>query len=268
VANTLRLSSGNCLEGRAFRDMLQADFSAGPPPRAVFAGRYPISCGEKELNVSLLPPNEQVAGVLRELWPEMGGAWRGKVREGDVPAEARLLHTHGSAPLSEIVRYVNKYSNNVMARQLYLTIATASSEPPARAELAAEAVRHWLAVKDIPAHELKIENGSGLSRIDRISAASLAAVLQAAWKSAVMPEFVSSLSLVAFDGTMRKRLIGDPVAGQAHIKTGLLSDVRALAGYVLDRKGRRKVVVMLMNHPNAPDAEAATDELLRWAYEK
>jgi D-alanyl-D-alanine carboxypeptidase/D-alanyl-D-alanine-endopeptidase (penicillin-binding protein 4) len=268
VANTLRLSSGNCLEGRAFRDMLQADFAAGPPPRAVFAGRYPISCGEKELNVSLLAPNEQVAGVLRELWPEMGGAWRGKVREGEVPAEARLLHTHGSAPLSEIVRYVNKYSNNVMARQLYLTIATASSEPPARGELAAEAVRHWLAVKDIPAHELKIENGSGLSRTDRISAANLAAVLQAAWKSAVMPEFVSSLSLVAFDGTMRKRLIGDPIAGQAHIKTGLLSDVRALAGYVLDRKGRRKVVVMLMNHPNAPEAEAATDELLRWAYEK
>jgi D-alanyl-D-alanine carboxypeptidase/D-alanyl-D-alanine-endopeptidase (penicillin-binding protein 4) len=268
VANTLRLSGGNCLEGRAFRDMLQADFAPGPPPRAAFSGRYPIACGEKELNVALLAPNEQVAGVLRELWPEMGGVWKGQVREGEVPADAELLHTHGSAPLSEIVRYVNKYSNNVMARQLYLTLATASSEPPARPELAAEAVRHWLALKDVPARELSIENGSGLSRTDRISAAGLAALLQVAWKSAVMPEFVSSLSLVAFDGTMRKRLAGDPVAGQAHVKTGLLSDVRALAGYVLDKKGRRKVVVMLMNHPNAPDAEAATDELLRWAYER
>jgi D-alanyl-D-alanine carboxypeptidase/D-alanyl-D-alanine-endopeptidase (penicillin-binding protein 4) len=268
VANTLRLSGGNCLEGRAFRDMLQADFTAGPPPRAAFSGRYPIACGEKELNVALLPPNDQVAGVLRELWPEMGGKWNGQVREGEVPADALLLHTHPSAPLSEIVRYINKYSNNVMARQLYLTLATASSEPPARAELAGETVRHWLALKDIPAPELVIENGSGLSRTDRISAASLAALLQAAWKSAVMPEFVSSLSLVAFDGTMRKRLQADPVAGQAHIKTGLLSDVRALAGYVLDKKGRRKVVVMLMNHPNAPEAEAATDEILRWAYER
>ena len=82
-----------------------------------------------------------------------------------------------------------------------------------------------------------------------------------------MPEFVASLPLAALDGTMKKRLIGEPVAGQAHVKTGLLSDVRAMAGYVLDRKGRRKVVVMLMNHPNAPDAEAATDALLRWAYE-
>ena len=268
VANTLRLSAGNCLEGRAFRDMLQAEFAAGPPPRAEFSGRYPIACGEKELNVALLAPNEQVAGIMRELWPEMGGVWKGKVREGEVPADAQLLHTHVSAPLAEIVRSINKYSNNVMARQLYLTLATATSEPPARPELASEAVRHWLAVKGIPAHELAIENGSGLSRTDRISAASLAAVLQAAWKSAVMPEFVSSLSLVAFDGTMRKRLVGDPIAGQAHIKSGLLSDVRALAGYVLDRRGRRKVVVMLMNHPNAPEAEAATDELLRWAYEQ
>jgi len=268
VANSLLLSGGNCVEGRAFRDMLQAEFAPGPPPRAAFSGRYPIACGEKELNVALLAPNDQVAGVLRELWPEMGGAWQGRVRDGEVPADAQLLYTHASAPLSDIVRYINKYSNNVMARQLFLTLATASSEPPARPELAAEAVRHWLSVKDIHAGELTIENGSGLSRTDRISAEHLAALLQEGWRSAVMPEFVSSLSLVAFDGTMRKRMQGDPVAGQAHIKTGLLSDVRALAGYVLDKKGRRKAVVMLMNHPNAPEAEAATDELLRWAYER
>jgi len=267
VANRLRLSAGSCLEGRAFRDMLQAGFEAGPPPRATFAGRYPIACGEKDLHVALLAPNEQVAGILRELWPEMGGAWGGHVREGAVPPEARLLHTHESAPLAQMIRDINKFSNNVMARQLYLTLATASSEPPARPELAAETVRHWLAVKGIPAPELAVENGAGLSRSDRLSAASLAALLQAAWASAVMPEFIASLPLAAVDGTMKKRLIGDPVAGQAHVKTGLLSDVRAMAGYVLDRKGRRKVVVMVMNHPNAPDAEAATDALLRWAYE-
>ena len=267
LSNSLRLSAGSCPEGRAFRDLLQPAFEAGPPPRAAFAGRYPIACGEREINVALLAPNEQVAGVLRELWTEMGGAWAGRARDGVVPPSARLLHTHESAPLAEIVRDVNKFSNNVMARQLYLTLATASSDPPARAALATEAVRHWLALKGIPARELSIENGSGLSRTDRMSAASLAALLQAAWRSEVMPEFVASLPLAAVDGTMRKRLRGEPVAGHAHMKTGLLSDVRAMAGYVLDRKGHRKVVVMLMNHPNAPDAEAATDALLRWAYE-
>jgi D-alanyl-D-alanine carboxypeptidase/D-alanyl-D-alanine-endopeptidase (penicillin-binding protein 4) len=267
VVNALRLSPGNCPEGRAFRDILQGTFEAGPPPRAAFAGRYPIACAEKDINVALLSPDEQVAGVLRELWPEMGGAWAGRARAGPVPPNARLLHTHESAPLAEIVRDVNKFSNNVMARQLYLTLAIAASEPPARVALATEAVRHWLALKGIPARELSIENGSGLSRTDRMSAASLAELLQAAWNSQVMPEFVASLPLAALDGTMKKRLRGEPVAGHAHMKTGLLSDVRAMAGYVLDRKGRRKVVVMLMNHPNAPDAEAATDALLRWAYD-
>jgi D-alanyl-D-alanine carboxypeptidase/D-alanyl-D-alanine-endopeptidase (penicillin-binding protein 4) len=83
-----------------------------------------------------------------------------------------------------------------------------------------------------------------------------------------MPEYVASLPLAALDGTMRKRLHGEPVAGQAHMKTGLLSDARSMAGYLLDAKGRRQIVVMLMNHPNAPDAEASNDALLRWVYER
>ena len=82
-----------------------------------------------------------------------------------------------------------------------------------------------------------------------------------------MPEYMASLPLAAMDGTMKKRMLGEPAAGRAHVKTGLLNDVRSMAGYMLDRNGKRKVVVMLMNHPNAPDAEAATDALLRWAYE-
>ena len=112
-----------------------------------------------------------------------------------------------------------------------------------------------------------IENGSGLSRVERMSAASLAALLQAAWRSPVMPEFVASLPVVAADGTMKQRLRGERVAGQAHIKTGLLNDARTMAGYVLDRSGRRHVVVMLVNHPNAPQADAAQDALLAWVYE-
>ena len=112
-----------------------------------------------------------------------------------------------------------------------------------------------------------MENGSGLSRIERISASNLAALLQAAWRSPVMAELVSSMPIVGLDGTMRRRLVGNSVAGQAHIKTGLLSDARAMAGYVLDRNGRRHVVVMVVNHPVAPETQPAMDALLRWVYE-
>jgi D-alanyl-D-alanine carboxypeptidase/D-alanyl-D-alanine-endopeptidase (penicillin-binding protein 4) len=115
--------------------------------------------------------------------------------------------------------------------------------------------------------ELVIENGSGLSRAERISAGSLARLLVAAYRSSVMPEFIASMPLVAYDGTLRKRMKFESVAGQAHVKTGSLADVRSIAGYVLDRNGRRQVVVFIVNHANAGAGQAAQDAVLRWAYE-
>jgi D-alanyl-D-alanine carboxypeptidase/D-alanyl-D-alanine-endopeptidase (penicillin-binding protein 4) len=198
----------------------------------------------------------------------MGGTWTGVVRQGSASPNARLFYLHESEPLAEIVRDINKFSNNVMARQLYLTLAAEMGGPPARPELALAAIRQLLTSKNIKAPELVIENGSGLSRVERASAGTIAAVLHAAWRSAVMPEFVSSLPVVAADGTMKKRLLGAGVAGHAHIKTGLLQDVRSIAGYVLDRQGRRYLVVMLINHPRAsPEGEPALNAMLEWVYQ-
>ena len=115
--------------------------------------------------------------------------------------------------------------------------------------------------------ELVIDNGSGLSRKESISAENLGRLLVSAFSSAVMPEFISSLPLLAVDGTMRRRLKTDSVAGQAHIKTGSLTDVRSIAGYVLDRNGRRHAMVMFVNHANAAAAQAAQDAFIRWVYE-
>jgi D-alanyl-D-alanine carboxypeptidase/D-alanyl-D-alanine-endopeptidase (penicillin-binding protein 4) len=172
--------------------------------------------------------------------------------------------------LAEIVRDTNKFSNNIMARHLFLTLGAESGGPPGNGQKANLALRNWLARKGLAAQDLVIENGSGLSRIERLSAATLASLLQAAWKSPVMPEFIASMPIVAMDGTMRRRLKGDSVAGRAHIKSGLLSDqgVRSMAGYVLDRSGRRHVVVMIVNHANGVEAQPAMDALLRWVYDR
>ncbi len=263
VINSLKLSDGACPEGRAFRDLIQASFQS-KPPRAAFTGFYPVACGERDLNVALHQPEDYVAGMIRALWAEMGVQWHGRIREGPVGPNARLLYTHESEPMSEIVRDINKFSNNVMARQLYLTLAAELGGAPAQPETAARVMAQWLAFKNISSKDLVIENGSGLSRNERASAATLMALLQAAWRSPVMPEFMASLPVAAADGTMRKRLHGEPVSGNAHIKTGLLSDTRAIGGYVLDRGGRRHAVVMIANHANAPQAEAAFDALLAW----
>lgn len=267
LVNTLRLTEGACPEGSAFREMLKPTFEPARP-RVIFSGQYPASCGEKDLNVALLEPNDQVAGLMRQLWSESGGVWNGSLRDGQVPAGAKLLHTLESPSLAEIVRDTNKFSNNIMARHLFLTLGAESAGPPANTQKSLAAIRSWIAGKKIVAPELVMENGSGLSRNERISAGNLAALLQSAWRSAVMPEFIASMPIAGLDGTMRRRVKGEGVAGQAHIKTGLLSDARSIAGYVLDRSGRVVIVVMLVNHPNAPQAQPAMDALLRWVYER
>jgi D-alanyl-D-alanine carboxypeptidase/D-alanyl-D-alanine-endopeptidase (penicillin-binding protein 4) len=111
-----------------------------------------------------------------------------------------------------------------------------------------------------------IENGSGLSRTERVSAGALARLLAAADASAVREEFASSLAVAAVDGTVQRRFQNGTVAGQALLKTGSLEGVRALAGYVIDAAGRRWIVVALINHPNAQRATPALDFLVQWVY--
>ncbi len=231
-----------------------------------FVGNYPRSCGEKVWNVSLLDHARFVGGVFANLWKEVGGDWKGAVKLTATPLDAKLIATTESPPLAEVIRDINKYSNNTMARQLFLTLAAEKATPPATAMAAGDVVKEWLRKKNIAASELVLENGSGLSRTERASAATLGAILDAAWRSSVMPEFISSMPLLGIDGTLRKRARGESVAGQAHIKGGTLSDARAMAGYVLDSAGKRWVVVMIVNHPNAPLTQDAQDALIAWVY--
>jgi serine-type D-Ala-D-Ala carboxypeptidase/endopeptidase (penicillin-binding protein 4) len=261
--SALRASEGGCGD---WRERMKADFQPRASlPAAVFTGSYPVSCGERDWHVALLAPTPYAGSLFRLLWTELGGTIGGSTREGNAP-QGKAFASLESPTLSEIVRDINKFSNNVMARQLFLSIAAEQSGVPATTENAQRAIKAWLATKGLDIPELVIENGAGLSRIDRISAQSLAALLVSAFRSPQMPELAASLPLVAVDGTMRRRLKNGAVAGQAHIKTGSLSDVRAIAGYMLDRSGRRYAVAMIVNHPNAQRSQAAQDALLNWVY--
>ena len=234
--------------------------------RLLFSGNYSVACGEKDRNYSVLGHAQYVHGLFTLLWRELGGTFSGSVRDAETPTGARLLLSYQTQSLSEIVRDINKFSNNVMARQLFLALGAIALGSPASSEKSTRAVKQWLASHQLSFPELVLENGSGLSRVERLSAKSLARLLLTAQRSAVMPEFIASLPLVAVDGTMRKRLASAEVAGQAHIKTGTLTGVRAIAGYVLDSKGRMMVVVCVVNHARAPGAQAAQDALLKWVY--
>jgi D-alanyl-D-alanine carboxypeptidase/D-alanyl-D-alanine-endopeptidase (penicillin-binding protein 4) len=200
------------------------------------------------------------------LWRSAGGTFNGTTHEGPVPAGARLIAVHRGPVLGDIVRDINKFSNNVMARNLFLTIGAVADKPPATPKKSAEAIERFLHTQGLAMPELSLANGSGLSRDEHVSAQSLADLLQNANASPLAQVFVASLPIAGVDGTMRNRLRNEPVLGNAHIKTGTLNDVRAIAGYVAAENGQSYVVVSLINAPRAEQARAAHDALLEWVY--
>ncbi len=265
IDNQLRAGNGECTSN--WKDTINARLiPENTGNRLEFTGTYPALCGEKTLNLSPLPADAQAGGLIRALWRELGGSLGGQVRDGGVPVGASLLAQHESAPLADAVRDINKFSNNVMARQVFLTLGNDTA--PATAERARQRIADWLAGRNLRFNELVLDNGSGLSRSERISADSLNRLLLDAWKNPVMPEFVSSMPIVGIDGTMKKRLNGSEATGRAHIKTGTLDGVKTAAGYALDAQGRRHVVVFLINHPRAQAGSAAIDALLVWVAQR
>ena len=269
ITNRVKLVDAPCGE---WRERILLDVQEIKPTRikVSFTGNFPKSCVERVWNVSLLDHARFVGGVFANIWRASGGKWEGAVKLAPTPAKAKLLVNAESPPLTDTVRDINKFSNNVMARQLFLTLSAeawvGNGKEPGNASRSAQIVKDWLGRKNIAAPELVIENGSGLSRNERISAATLAQLLDAAWRSSVMPEFISSMPLLGLDGTLRRRGKGESIAGQVHVKTGTLNEARAIAGFVLDQSGKRWIVVMMANHPNAVQTQAAQDALLNWVY--
>jgi len=257
-----------------YRAALKADFSA--PQRIRFDGSYPLSCAEKVWPLAYSDPASFNARAMAGLWQSMGGVLTGTAREGAAPATEATFEVL-SPTLTELVRDINKFSNNVMAQQVFLTLgratAPADKAAPATKEAAMEATRRWWQQRiaaDVPDAASTpnaswpppdMDNGAGLSRRARITAASLGRLLQVAYASPLMPELMSSLPIVGVDGTL-KRSLAKPHS--AHLKTGSLKDVLALAGYVHAVNGQRYCLVALINHPNARAAKPALDALVDW----
>jgi serine-type D-Ala-D-Ala carboxypeptidase/endopeptidase (penicillin-binding protein 4) len=246
------LAPGDCSDWRV---ALRGDFS--DPLRPRFLGALPAACGERVWPLAFADPPSYALRALAAMWRDMGGELTGQVREGRAPAALKPVFEAASPPLAEVVRDINKFSNNVMAQQLFLTLGL-QLRGSGTFNGAREAMRAWWQERfggEPPA----IDNGSGLSRSDRVTARQLAQLLHAAWSSPLMPEFVSSMPASGHDGTLRRNR---RQAGLAHLKTGSLRDVSAIAGYVHGAGGRRYVLVAIANHPNASAARPAFEALV------
>ena len=260
MQSTVPLVDGPCSD---YRGALKAVFS--DPNRIRFHGSYAADCGEKVWPIAYTEPESYAPRVVQGLWNSMGGKLSGAVRYGTVPAAllagAPTLELR-SPPLAEIIRDINKYSNNVMAQQLFLTLGREGKGDVATLASARAVVERWWQSRISSTEPLELDKGSGLSRQERISARALGQLLQAAYRSPLMPELVSSLPLSGVDGTLKRAKVASP--GSAHLKTGSLNGVTAIAGYVDGASGKRYALVALVNHPNAASARAAFDALVDW----
>jgi D-alanyl-D-alanine carboxypeptidase/D-alanyl-D-alanine-endopeptidase (penicillin-binding protein 4) len=274
IVNNMRLIPGACGEWRNHMSYtVKAKENGGLETGKVvtFSGTFSPDCGERYLELSVFDDDQYAFYTFKKLWRELGGKFSGRLKIQDIPSGVVKIIEQLSDPLGYVVRDINKWSNNLMARQLLLTMAAEKASPPATEAKGATVIKNWLSSKELNGKgfnfdELVIENGSGLSRIERISAEHLSQMLVSAYNSPSMPELMSSLPILALDGTVMKRLKDSPVAGRAHLKTGSIDGVSAIAGYVLNKQNERQVLVMLINHANAGASKAVQDAMVEWVY--
>ncbi len=268
VKNNIQPESGKCTHrGRGWSYGVHRQ---GGKVIAAFKGKYRIRCGQYSIARSVVSNHEYTFRLFKFLWIHSGGIFNGGYRIGTTPENANAITRQPSETLAEVITSINKYSNNVMSRQLLLSLDTPDAHRPATIGGARTAIRNWLSRRVAAMPDLIIDNGSGLSRKSRITAANLSTILHAGWISNYRPEFLSSLPLAALDGTMRKRLRGSAVHGRARIKTGLINGVRSMAGYVNADNNKQYTVAMMIESSsvNYRNGNAIQDAVLEWIYQR
>jgi len=236
--------------------------------KVVFSGRFPSGCKSYAMDRTVLSHNEFAYGLFTSIWRESGGEFRGGWMNAKAPEDLEPLVTFRSLSLAEIIARVNKNSNNVMARQLLYTLSAEVLGPPGTERGGRQVIENWLRDTGIDFPTLRLDNGAGLSREARVSAQEFGALLDYAWHQGYMPEYLASMALSGLDGTLRRRFDDAELVGRAHLKTGSLDHVAAIAGYLQAQSGRRFSVVMLHNYEDVHrgPGEEAQEALLRWLY--
>jgi D-alanyl-D-alanine carboxypeptidase/D-alanyl-D-alanine-endopeptidase (penicillin-binding protein 4) len=264
LVNQLTLDDSRCEDWEANWQPTNLQPQRNGQLKLVLDGSYPRNC-KTNTSLNLLERNAYIQRFVQSAWKELGGSWKGQVRDGKAPAEARLLVERSSDTLADAIKLINKPSDNMMARTVFLTLGQQAEPNGSNTLKAADAaVRQWFAAHQITSDGLVLENGSGLSRLERISPRQMAGLLLAGAHDLWYPEFSSSLPLAGVDGTMRRRLRDTVAPGQARIKTGTLRDVVAIAGYVRDKDRKDWVVAAMVNDDQAKKGRAALDALITW----
>jgi serine-type D-Ala-D-Ala carboxypeptidase/endopeptidase (penicillin-binding protein 4) len=264
IRNNLQLVDGACHGFQAGIEFNHAD------PRSLaeveLAGKFSRRCNPYGMGRTVLKHDTYAYGLFTELWQETGGVFRGELRKAEIPADQTPVLTWRSRPFGEIIRSINKNSNNVMTRQLVYTLGAESAGPPGTRANGIAAIRAYLTSRGLDLRSLQLTNGAGLARDERASMRLLTDVLRLAYRSPFAPEFMASLSLGGLDGTTRGRFESRDTDSLMHVKTGRLDHVSALAGYVHTQK-RTYTVAIVMNSEDAHrgPGQELEEAVVRWA---
>ncbi len=259
ITNRVQLVEGSCLRSRVSAQMDRNG-------KVLVSGQLGKRCDGVDFYVSVFDHARFAFNAFRSSWEPVGGAIKVELVSGGTPSHARtLVQWESPRPLIELVSDINKMSNNPMTRQLFLNLSAKEGQAATR-DRSRKIVQEYLASRGMHFPELVMDNGSGLSRAERISATSLARLLADALLGSDAEAWVNTLPMVGIEGTVRNRMRNSVLEGRAWLKTGTLNDVRALAGYVRSAEGRWVVFVAMVNHPEASRSKIAMDSLLKWAY--
>ena len=285
ITSDMKLVKGSCARWEDGWRPPEYRRDASGKLQVILHGTFPQNCS-KATSINVLDRNDYADRLFRATWKRLGGTITGAVREAPLtglpptaePVGTRMLADHVARALPEVLRDINKTSDNTLARTLFLSLGSLQSDgwlgsrpvamaaPEDTASRARLVIQEWFQRHNIDTQGMLVDNGSGLSRTGRIAPAQLAGVLQAMQQSPWAPEFQSSLPIAALDGTMRKRMLNSPAAARARIKTGTLKNVVAIAGYVPDANNQLCVVVAMINSDLAGNGNgrAAVDALIEW----
>lgn len=234
--------------------------------RIVFQGSYPAACGMKQRQYNLVSPSFYFENIFLTEWEALGGTLDGQILDKRTPESAQEFLNIESEPIASAIRLTNKWSSNVAARNIFLTI---SLQPNETADITTSRLRikDWADQRGFDTQGFFIDNGSGLSRVGRIPISLVSDILNAAWMDASMPEFVSSFSIPGVDGTLATRFTHSPVNARGHLKTGYLEEVRSIAGYLHLSNGRTLSIAIIMNGDTLTKNPKTLERLVESLYE-
>jgi serine-type D-Ala-D-Ala carboxypeptidase/endopeptidase (penicillin-binding protein 4) len=265
IKNNVKITKGRCIDWKSKLNYRAKKKDS--KTTIIFDGNYSRNCGVKEFDLSVLDNNEYFYQIFKKIWNSNGGEFDGHLDVTYMQGiNWQFLYRHTSKPLSVIVRDMNKYSLNLMARNIMLTVLAEDTDLLVLESSLNDYVHQWLEKNNLLHKGLFFENGAGLSRKSFLTSEQLLLLMQKIYYDPFMPEVLASFPISGIDGTLKRRMKYSSFKIFAHLKTGSMKNVNAIAGFLLDKNRDMKIFIFIINDKNAKDSQRFQEALIAEAF--